>query len=647
MKKGLVKSVALLAASAFGVAGLSMAPAQADVRSTVIINETSAMTSLNSGTPDTNLVTNSDIGSLTGFGFYYYNDKAALIKNTKFGSYKITKNVAGDFEVTYTVAKGKVWSDGTPINGDDLLLSLILSSSDYSKKAGLGDPNDSNATPTFNSGGYGGTVDNHVNANAFNLSDDGMSVTVTYDSYQPDWQVLGPGPAPVHALVLMAGGKKSLQKTSVNISAKGKFESAFFAATDTPSSDGYDADTTAWAKGLLAKIGNVWSNLYNVTDINSSTNPLLLLSNGGFIIQSAVDSQSVTLVRNDKYNSGPAMVTSNPINTVVFKFVADGTPAVQALANGDIDIYDGQPTTAAYQQLTGLSGATTLVAPTMTFEHVDLRVGVSNSLTATQSADAGATYNGPFAGTGAKATDLRKAFLLALPRQAIANKEVLQIFDPGSTSNATVLNSSFLLPAQKAYAGLVKSSGIAALTAGTQADRTAQALALVKKYYSTASASNSVVDIHMTFKGNQRRIDENALIAAEEAKAGFNVSRVSDSAWSKHLNYNDRDVAIFAWAPSAISQTGTNSNFLSDGSNNHYGWNFPAMDAALHALETDSTDAAANAHILAAEKIINSNALTAPLYQWPQVIAYNKAIQGISPAPLVPNVVWNYFTWHY
>jgi len=647
MKKGLVKSVALLAASAFGVAGLSMAPAQADVRSTVIINETSAMTSLNSGTPDTNLVTNSDIGSLTGFGFYYYNDKAALIKNTKFGSYKITKNVAGDFEVTYTVAKGKVWSDGTPINGDDLLLSLILSSSDYSKKAGLGDPNNLDATPTFNSGGYGGTVDNHVKANAFDLSDDGMSVTVTYDSYQPDWQVLGPGPAPVHALVLMAAGKKSLQKTSVNISAKGKFEDAFFAAVQPSTDADYDADTTAWAKGLLAKIGNVWSNNYNVTDINGSTNPLLLLSNGGFIIQSAVDSQSVTLVRNAKYNSGPAMVTSNPINTVVFKFVTDGTPAVQALANGDIDIYDGQPTTAAYQQLTGLTSATTVVAPTMTFEHVDLRVGVSNSLTAAQSAAAGATYNGPFAGTGAKATDLRKAFLLALPRQAIANKEVLQIFDPGSTANATVLNSSFLLPAQKAYATLIKSSGIAALTAGTQADRTAQALVLVKKYYPTASASNSVVDIHMTFKGNQRRIDENALIAAEEAKAGFNVSRVSDSAWSSHLNYNDRDVAIFAWAPSAISQTGTNANFLSDGSNNHYGWNFPAMDAALHALETDSTDAAVNAHILVAEKIINANALTAPLYQWPQVISYNKAIQGISPAPLVPNVVWNYFTWHY
>ena len=647
MKKGLVKSVALLAASAFGVAGLSMAPAQADVRSTVIINETSAMTSLNSGTPDTNLVTNSDIGSLTGFGFYYYNDKAALVKNTKFGSYKITKNTTGDFEVTYTVAKGKVWSDGTPINADDLLLSLVLSSSDYSKKAGLGNPDTD--TPAFNSGGYGGTVDNHVNANAYDISDDGMSVTVTYDSYQPDWQVLGPGPAPVHALVLMAAGKKSLQKTSVNISAKGKFEDAFYAAVDTEAADpdGYDADTTAWAKGLMAKIGNIWSNKYNITNINSSTNPLLLISNGGFIVQSAVDSQSVILGRNAKYNSGPVLATSNPINSVVFKFVADGAPAAQALANGDIDIYDGQPSTAVYQQLKGISGATTVVAPTMTFEHVDLRVGVSNSLTDAQAAVGGSTYTGPFAGNSQKAIDLRKAFLLALPRQDIANKEVLQIFDPGSTANATVLNSSFLLPAQSAYATLIKSSGIAALTTGTQAQRTAQALALVKKYYPSASASNSVVDITMTFKNNSRRIDENALIAAEEAKAGFNVSRVPDAGWSSHLNYNSSDVFMFAWSPSAIAQTGTNANFLSDGSNNHYGWNYPAMDTALHALETDSTDAAVNAHILAAEKIINANALTAPLYQWPQVISYNKSLQGVLPAPLTPNIVWNYFAWHY
>jgi len=140
--KRTLRAVAVIAAGLLSTStAVSVATsASAAARSTVIVNETSAMTSLNSGTPDTNLVTNSDIGYLTGAGFWYYDNKPNLIRNTTFGTYKITKNVANDFQVTYTVNKGLVWSDGTPITGVDLLLSHILGSSDYSKKAGLGDP---------------------------------------------------------------------------------------------------------------------------------------------------------------------------------------------------------------------------------------------------------------------------------------------------------------------------------------------------------------------------------------------------------------------------------------------------------------------------------------------------------------------------
>jgi len=109
MKKSLIKGTALVAASILGFAGLSLTPANAVTKTTVTVSETSALTSLNSGTPDTNLVTNTDVTYPTGSGFAYYNDKAALIRNTKFGSYKITKNVAGDFEVTYTVKNGLKW----------------------------------------------------------------------------------------------------------------------------------------------------------------------------------------------------------------------------------------------------------------------------------------------------------------------------------------------------------------------------------------------------------------------------------------------------------------------------------------------------------------------------------------------------------
>ena len=625
--KRTLRAVAVIAAGLLSTStAVSVATsASAAARSTVIVNETSAMTSLNSGTPDTNLVTNSDIGYLTGAGFWYYDNKPNLIRNTTFGTYKITKNVANDFQVTYTVNKGLVWSDGTPITGVDLLLSHILGSSDYSKKAGLGDPNDGAA---FNSGGYGSPYDSHIKS--VDLSNDKYSVTLKYDSFQPDWAIFGPGPAPVHALELMVDGKTKLQPLATNLAAKAQFLNDFVTGLNGPST-------------RLKKMGEIWSNDYNIQTIDSKTNPLLLISNGGFIVQSAVANTSVTLVRNPKYNSGPKLFSANPINKVIFSFVTDGSPAAQALGNGEIDVYDGQPDTATFQQLKGLQGVTVSTDTTMTYEHIDLRVGNS-----AQSVDPNeAPYDGPFKGNGQKARDLRKAFLLAVPRQAIVNKFVAQAYDPANQEDATVMNSHFLLPGQAGYKSVTAANGSFTYTNGTQAKRTAQALALVKKWYPDAHAGSNSVPIKMLFKNNSRRIGENLLIGNEAAKAGFDVSNVGNASWSKKLDDPSYDVAMFAWAPSAVSQTGSNANVQSDGSNNHYGWNDPDVDDATHALEGLLSPAQVTAQYLKADKQVIGNAWSLPLYQWPQVSAYSSDLKGIKPSPLVPNLLWNYWEWHF
>ena len=614
----IVRSVAVAAVSAMTIAGLSavaVAPAGAAARSTVIMMETTAMTSLNSGTPDTNLVTNSDVGYLTGMGFVYYDNKPNLVRNTKFGTFAVVKKTATDFQVKYTVNKGQVWSDGTPIDAVDLLLSHVLSSGKYSIAAGLGDPSD--GTPAFDSVGYGGSYDGHIVGNPV-LSADKMSVTLKYDSFQPEWEIMGPGPAPVHTLELLVDGKKTLGTAAQNLAAKAQFLKDFTSKNTT----------------RLKAMGAIWSKSYNIKTVDSSTNPLLLVCNGAFKVDSAVADQSVTMVRNPKYTSGPAMAKTNPINKVIFSFIADGSPSFQALRNGDIDIYDGQPDAAGVAQLQAIRSATVYGGQSMTYEHVDLRVGAVPGATT--------AYTGPFAGDGAKAKDLRHAFLLALPRGDILDLEV-KPFNPAGV----VMNSHFTLPGQTGYSTIIASSGVAEYTTGTQADRTAKALALVKKYYPTASATNSVIDINMLFKGSQRRIDENKLIAAEELKAGFKVSTTPNSKWSTLLSDVSYDLAMFAWAPSAVSQTGTNANFLTDGGNNHSGWGNAALDTILHSLEAYLTPAQITAKYLAAEKIINDNYYTLPLYQWPTTIAASTALKNIKPAPLTPNVVWNFWEWHY
>ena len=148
------RSLRVLVAVAFTAASFSVgaiAPAQAETKSTVIMLSTADITSLNSGTSDGNTSYNAISGSLTGMGFSYYNSDTKLVMNTKFGTMKIAKQAEKDFQIEYTVAKGQVWSDGTPIDAVDLLLSHIVQSDAYSAAAGLGDPSNTDVKPAFDS----------------------------------------------------------------------------------------------------------------------------------------------------------------------------------------------------------------------------------------------------------------------------------------------------------------------------------------------------------------------------------------------------------------------------------------------------------------------------------------------------------------
>jgi len=217
--------LALASASAIAVTGVIVAPAHAATKTTVVMTEPTPINSLNYSVNNMNLASNEDLTYPTGFGFYYADNQKNVVPNTKFGSWKIVKNGATDFEVAYTINPGQVWDDGAPITGVDLLLSHVTSSGAYSKAAGLGDPQ-SSAGSAFDSGGYGGVYDSHVVGNP-TLSADKMTLTVKYDSRIPDWQLYAPGVSPVHALELLAAGKKTLPSVAEANAATDKFLSDF------------------------------------------------------------------------------------------------------------------------------------------------------------------------------------------------------------------------------------------------------------------------------------------------------------------------------------------------------------------------------------------------------------------------------------
>ena len=619
-KKRILRSV-IASTAAAAVVGLGMyVPAQAATRSTVIVIESNTMTALNCNTPATNLVINCDISYLTNMGFQHYDDNKKLVRNKIFGSYKIVKNTKKDFRVQYTVAPGKVWSDGTPINGIDLMLQHVLSSTAYAKKAGLSDPSLPDVTPAFDSGGYDGVYDNHV-VGIPALSADKMSITVSYDTQIPDWELNGPGgPYPVHVLELLAAGKTALGTAGENAAAKEKFYT----------------DVTTYNKATLEKMGTAYNEAWNVLSVDKSTNPLVLVGNGAYTVDSAVKDQRVTMVLNPKYNSGPA---TNGITTIVLNSnVADGSPAAQALANKDIDIYQGQPTADAVAQMRAIKGVTLDIRGSVAYEHIELRVGSSD----------GTPYKGPFSDEGdkVKAKDLRTAFLLAYPRQEIVDK-LMKAIDP----KAVVVGSTIAMPTDEGYASFIAGNGSAKYLAGTQKTRTAAALKLVRKYYPTAGVNNQPIKINLLWgsPGNTRRASEAAMVIAEEKKAGFAVTAPATSGWGGKLDSSAYDAHFFIFDSTAALQDGQACGiYKSTGGGNYIGYNNSQVDAICEKLQAKQlAPSEARRLRMTMEKYVMDDAAVAGIFQNPNVSAWDSALSGIKPGQYSPSLFWNFWEWHY
>ena len=612
MKLTRIAKVAIATAAAAGLAVSTLSPANSATRSTVVLVTSNQLTGLNPNVTNMNLTFNNEVAYMQGFGFNYYDNSPKLVENKLFGSYKIVSQKP--FKVQYTVNKGKVWSDGTPITGVDLLLSHVTCSSSYSFTAKLGDPTDPEVAPAFNALCYGGIYDQaHVGLPT--LSADKMSVTVEYDSKIPDWEISGPGPSPVHALVHLAEGKTKLQKAAANNAAKAKFEKAFF----------------SYNTKLMKAAGEVWSKSYNINKVDNTTNKLLLVGNGAYKLKTAVPGQAVTLVLNKRHVSNPSGPKTNGVKTVVFRVVGDGTAAAQALRNQEVDIYQGQPTADSVKLLSEIPTAKVIGGAQAVYEHIDLRAGTANGVEE--------EYTGPFAGDSQKAKDLRTAFLLAFPRDEIVDKLIKPI-----NKNVVRMDSLLLFPGEPGYDDMVKNNGISKYTKGTQSQREADALALVRKY----SSSNVKIELLWGTPSNARRAAQAQIIKAALGRAGFDVNAPGNAAWPNFLDSSAYDAEFFAWVKSAITQEGNADLFNSEGGNNLLGYRNKTVDAAVEKLrksllpEKDKL-----AQYLIVEKQVLADAVTLPIFQHPGVTAVNKKLQNVKPNPLSPQLVWNYWEWKY
>jgi len=614
MNKKRTIRVALAVIATAGLFTSVLTPAQA-ARNTIVFHETNPLTGFNTAQKNMNLTANTAVSYMSGMGFGYFTDKGSWIDNTIFGT-QTASGSGANFKIKYTVAPGRVWSDGTPITAEDLLFSHVIRSNAYAIAAGLGDPKGASAS-AFDSSGYSSVWDKFVKGDP-ELSSDKMSMTVSFTGKFADWKLYAPGPTPVHTMVLIADGKTSLQSASANDKARDEFVAAF------------NAKDTAFLK----KIATVFNTAYKITTVTSSTNPLLFVGNGGYLVSAAVDKQSVTLKKNARYNSGPAF--KGDIDTVVFRYISDGTAASQALANGELDVYQGQVTADALAALKKISSVKVVSSTAGIYEHWDTRLG-KNASNATEP-----EYNGPFATKfGAKAQALRKAFLMCVPRQEIVDK-LIKPFEP----SAVVLRSTLTLPGSDIYENVIRSNG-SSFYVGPQEQLNQRARALIKQFAPEVSVQKPLKIKVLVPGNNERRANQFALTKANMAKCGFDLVGDVQAAWSPRIGNTEYDAVFFAYVNTSNAQAGNAANFKFGGANNRMGVNIPALTKIADELTIPMSNTVLAQKFIAVERIYHDEGISVGVFQHPQVTAVNKELNGIKPAIYSPTLVWNWWEWNY
>lgn len=576
---------------------------------TVTAAYNSAVTALWDGTANQYSTYNANVQNFTQSSFNYYglvNGQPTLVPNKSFGTYtEVSKN---PLTIKMTINKGVTWSDGTQVNAADMLLNWASGLTKYNSSAKGG--------VNFGAVGiYGGVGLDTINTPV--VSDGGRTVTITFKKPFVDWEVsigtagasgMAPG-LPAHIVYELA-----------NPGFKGTAAQADAAVQQAVLS----GDTA-----VLSKLANTWQNAWNVSSMPS--NPKLLVSDGPYMVSDFKKDQYITFSLRKGYTAGPGDPT---VSKITIRFITDPTAQVQALQNGEVDMIQGQPTTDTVTAVQKLPNVAVSQFGGESFDHVDLTFNSPGG------AFNPASYGGGAAGA-AKALKVRQAFLLSIPRQQIVDDLIKPL-----NKNAVVDNSALVIPGTPAYAKTVASNGSSFYAH--------QDIAKAKQLLAQAGVTHPTVRFWYV-SDNPRRVSAYQLIQAAAKQAGFKIVGVGQPAavFFPKLSPGGKgpyDATEFAWQFTSLAYTGNQAAWQTGLGENFQGYSNPAMDALWAKLATSTGDKAANDAInTQIDKYTFDDAASLPLFQFPEMAAWSKNVQGVSTNPIAggSNVLWNYWDWKY
>ncbi|SIT71631.1 ABC transporter family substrate-binding protein [Microbacterium sp. RU33B] len=395
-----IGAFALAACSAPGGGGESTEAPVADA--TITIAETNEFTSTNSASATGNLDINGKVNYLTRSGFYYVSDSYEVVPDTSFGTYEIVSE--DPLEVKYTLNEGLKWSDGDPIDTDDLIFGWAATSGVFDDATFDADGAVVSGTQYFQ---YAGSTEGVNTSTIKDVADDKLSLTLAYDTPFVDWNIVGLIDQPVHVVADKAGVEVDELISTILETPRG------------------DADNPVEPNATIKAAADFWNTGFDMTSLPDD--PSLFLSSGAWIIDSWEPTQSMTLKVNPEYTGD----LKPQFDTLVVRFIGDPQAQVTALQNEEVDLIVPQASGDTLEALNAIDGIEVLQGSQLSYDHLDL------------------TFAGPFADQ-----NVREAFLKTIPRQQLVDTLIKPV-----VADAEVLNSQLFIPAQPAYEEAVAANG--------------------------------------------------------------------------------------------------------------------------------------------------------------------------------------------
>ena len=577
---------ALVVASGVAVGALALAgctpsapaPNESSANASIILAEVNELSGFNPNTSiGGNLDINAKISYLTRSSFFYIDDKLNVVPDTSFG--KMEKISDDPLTVEYTLNEGLTWSDGDAIDTDDLLFGWAAMSG-YFDDYTLGDDGKiASGTQLFDvAGSTAGVNTTEVPV----VSDDKLSLTLTYGTPFVDWNLLQLIDEPVHVVADKAGVTVEELITAITTTPKG------------------DAAAPVTPNPTIKAAADFWNTGFDVTSLPDD--PSLFLASGPFIVDEWAPTQSVTLKRNDKYTGDlkPAY------DEMVVRFIGDSNAQVTALQNGEVDVINPQASEATLETLEGLSGIQVLQGAQLAYDHVDLK------------------FDGVFADAA-----VREAFLKTIPRERILASLITPI-----NPEAQVLNSQVYVTSE----GKVYDE--------SAAQNTSDRFAKVDIEGAKALLKGATPTVRVLFSSvNPNRVAAFEAIQASASEAGFVVENVGREDWGSQLGSDIYDAAIFGWISPGVGNAALPQIFAAGGGGNYNGYSNPRATELANESQFVTNDDELNKIKFEIDRLAFEDNYGLPLFQSPGLIAHTDRVSGVTYMANQTGPIWNFWEW--